>query len=32
MDFSVLYDDVVVRVKSKGITPEEAWGMFAGSR
>jgi hypothetical protein len=29
IDFSVLYDDVVVRVNSKGVSPEEVWEIFA---
>jgi len=30
MAFSVLYDNVIVRVNIKGVTPEQVWEMFAG--
>ena len=30
MEFSVLYGDVVVSVRLKGVSPEHAWEMFAG--
>jgi hypothetical protein len=32
VDFSVLYDDVIVSVNSKGISPKEVWEMFTALR